>query len=263
MEGRFYHFNPQKENCMMFRRILVVVATLAISTSSALADDDFPAVKDSLLKAFPKAPVSSIRPTPVDGLFEIESDGNIFYYCPKSENIIVGEIYSKDGKSITAEARNRIVEKKLASIDVSRAIKIGNGKNVVIEFTDTDCPFCRKSYEYWKTKSDITRYIFLFPVPSLHPKAVEKSEWIMSRKDKAEAFDDVLSGKFDNAAPQGVTDEGKNLLKEHIRIAEKVKVTGTPMFFVNNKFIPGANFQAIDRALAAGPKQTQAKQPGK
>jgi thiol:disulfide interchange protein DsbC len=248
---------------MMFWRILVVIATLAISVSTALAADNFPAIKESLLKAFPKAPVDSIRPTTIDGLFEIESDGNIFYYCPKSESIIFGEIYSKDGKSITAEARNRIVENKLASIDVSNAIKIGNGKNVVIEFTDPDCPFCRKSYEYWKTKSGITRYIFLFPVPSLHPKAVEKSEWIMSRKDKAAAFDDVLSGKFDNAAPQGVTDEGKDLLKDHIRIAEKLKVTGTPMFLVNNKFIAGANFPAIDKALATGPKQIRETQSGK
>jgi thiol:disulfide interchange protein DsbC len=246
----------------MIMRILVIVAPLVLSISAVSAADNFPAIKDSLLKVFPKAPVDSIKPTPIDGLFEIESGDNIFYYYPKSENIVFGEIFTKEGKSITAEARNRIVEKKLASIDVSKAIKIGNGKNVVIEFTDPDCPFCRKSYEYWKAKRDVTRYVFLFPVPSLHPRATEKSAWIMSRKDKAAAFDDVLSGKFDNAAPQGVTDDGKNLLKEHIRLAEKVKVTGTPMFFVNNRFIPGANFPAIDQALAAGPKQTQEKQPG-
>ncbi len=236
----------------MIIKILAVAATLAISTSS-LAANNFTSVRESLLKAFPKAPVDGIKSTPIEGLYEIESGDNILYYYPKGENIIVGEIYTREGKDLTAEARNAIIEKKVSSIDTSKAIKIGSGRNIVIEFTDPDCPFCRKSFDYWKTKKDVTHYVFLYPVPSLHPKATEKSEWILSQKDKAAAFNDVLSGRFDNSSPQGITDEGKNLLKEHVQIAGKVHVNGTPMFFVNNKFIPGANFQAIDQALSAAP----------
>lgn len=233
-------------------KILAVTTTLAISASS-FAADNFTSVRDNLRKSFPKAPVDGIKSTQIDGLYEIESGDNIFYYYPKSENIIVGEIYTKEGKNITAEARNSIIEKKVGSIDTSKAIKIGNGRNVVIEFTDPDCPFCRKSFDYFKTKTDITHYVFLFPVPSLHPKSTEKSEWILSQKDKVSAFNDVLSGKFDNSSPQGVTEEGKKLLREHKQIADKVHVNGTPMFFVNNKFIAGANFPAIDKALSASP----------
>ncbi len=236
----------------MITKILIVLSALVLSTS-ALASDDFASVRESLQKAFPKAPVGDIKATPIEGLYQIESGDNIFYYCPKSENIILGEIYTKQGKNLTAEARNAIIEKKAASIDTSKAIKIGNGRNIVIEFTDPDCPFCRKSYEYWKSKKDITHYIFLNPVPSLHPKATEKAEWILSQKDKAAAFNDVFSGKFDNSSPQGVTEAGKNLLKEHLQIAAKLHINGTPMFFVNNKFISGANFPAIDQALSVKP----------
>ncbi len=236
----------------MIMKVLTFAAILAIGTSS-FAANNFTSVRESLHKAFPKAPVDGIKLTPIDGLYEIESGDNIFYYYPKSENIIVGQIYTREGKDITAESRNAIIEKKAASIDTSKAIKIGSGRNVVIEFTDPDCPFCRKSYEYWKTKKDVTHYVFLYPVPSLHPKAAEKSEWILSQKDKVAAFNDVLSGRFDNSSPQGITDEGKNLLKQHAQIAANVHVNATPMFFVNNKFIRGANFQAIDQALSAGP----------
>jgi thiol:disulfide interchange protein DsbC len=236
----------------MITKILIVVSVLAFS-NSAFASDNFAAVRESLLKAFPKAPVNGIKPTPINDLYEIESGDNIFYYCPKSENIILGEIYTKEGRDLTAESRNAIIEKKAASIDTSKAIKLGSGRNIVIEFTDPDCPFCRKSYDYWKTKNDITHYVFLTPVPSLHPKATEKSEWILSQKDKVAAFNDVFSGRFDNSSPPGITNEGKNLLREHLQIAAKVHVNGTPMFFVNNKFIPGANFTAIDQTLSAGP----------
>ncbi len=237
----------------MIKTIFAIIAALAISISAAYAADDFAAVRDGLRNTFPKAAVNGIRSTPIDGLFEIESEGDIFYYYPKSGLVVFGEIYTREGKSLTADARNRLAKKKLASVDLAKAIKIGNGKNVVIEFTDPDCPFCRDSFEYWKTKNDVTHYVFLFPVPSLHPKATEKSEWIMSRKDKVAAFNDVLSGKLDHATPQGITDEGRKLLKEHLEIAAKVQVAGTPTFFVNGKLISGANFQAIDQALAAGP----------
>lgn len=235
----------------MTMKILTVVAALAISTS-AFAADNFASVRESVQKAFPKTPIDSIKATQIDGLFEIVSGDNIIYYYPKTENIIVGEIYTREGKNITTESRNKIIEKKAASIDISKAIKIGSGKNIVIEFTDPDCSFCRKSYDYWKTKKDVTHYVFLYPVPSLHPKATEKSQWILSQKDKVAAFNDVFSGRFDNLSPKGISHEGKKLLEEHLQIAAKVHVNGTPMFFVNNKFISGANFPAIDKALAAG-----------
>jgi thiol:disulfide interchange protein DsbC len=235
------------------KMIASAVAVFFLCTAMAFAADDYKSVRESLLKAFPNAPVDSIRKSPIEGLYEIRSGDKIFYYCPKTENIIVGEIYTKDRRDLTAEARNEIIEKMIDSIDLSKAIKIGDGKNVVIEFTDPDCPFCRKSFEFWKSKKDISHYIFLYPVPSLHPKSIEKSEWILSQKNKAAAFDDVLSGKYDKSLPQGVTDEGKKQLKEQKEIAGLVHVNGTPMFFVNGKFIPGANFMAIDKALAAGP----------
>jgi thiol:disulfide interchange protein DsbC len=241
------------------KKIPAVVAVFFICTTMAFAAGDYNSVRESLIKAFPNAPVDSIKKTPIEGLFEIRSGDNIFYYSPKSENIIIGEIYTKDRRDLTAEARNELIEKKLDSIDLTKAIKVGSGKNVVIEFTDPDCPFCRKSFEFWKSKKDITHYIFLYPVPSLHPKSPEKSEWILSQKNKAAAFDDVLSGKYDKSLPQGITEEGKNLLNEQMKIAATVHVTGTPMFFVNGKFIPGANFQAIDKALEAGPAKKQEK----
>ncbi len=244
----------------MIKKILIVVSFFAAS-SSAIASDNFASVRESLQKAFPQAPVNGVKASPIDGLYEIESGDNIFYYSPKSQDIILGEIYTSRGKNLTAEARNAIIEKKVATIDTSKAIKIGSGKNIVIEFTDPDCPFCRKSYDYWKTKKDITHYVFLNPVPSLHPKATGKAEWILSQKDKVAAFNDVFSGKFDNSSPQGITEEGKKLLREHLQIATKAHINGTPMFFVNNKFIPGANFPAIDKALTG--QQGAGKEPKK
>lgn len=239
----------------MTRIRISIIAATALFTTAAFAVDEFASVRESLSKALPNVTATEIRSTPIDGLFEVVAGPNIFYYHPKSEHLLFGELYTKEGKSLTQATKDAITAKKLADVDLSKAIKIGDGKNIVIEFTDPDCPFCRKSFEYWKTKTDVTHYVFLFPVASLHPSATAKAEWILSRKDHVSAFNDVLSGKMDNVSiTEGITEAGKNLLKEQQLIGEKLNVSslGTPLFFVNKQLISGANFTAIDQALAAG-----------
>ena len=41
-----------------------------------------------------------------------------------------------------------------AEIDVSKAITIGSGPKTVVEFTDPDCPFCRKASKYFEGRRD-------------------------------------------------------------------------------------------------------------
>jgi thiol:disulfide interchange protein DsbC len=35
------------------------------------------------------------------------------------------------------------------TLDLDKALRIGTGKTTVIEFTDPDCPYCRKAYQYF------------------------------------------------------------------------------------------------------------------
>jgi len=49
-----------------------------------------------------------------------------------------------------------------ADLDLSKALVIGNGPKTVIEFTDPDCPFCRKAASYFANRTDVTKYVFLY-----------------------------------------------------------------------------------------------------
>lgn len=139
-----------------------------------------------------------------------------------------------------------------AGIDTSKAITIGNGAKTVFEFTDPDCPFCRKASVYFEGRSDVTRHVFFYPLPR-HPRAKEKARFILSMPDKAKAYHDVMTGRMD-AAPQLIaTAEGIKLQEEQLGIAKKHKVNATPTFMINGRIIEGFDVKKIEEALGQKP----------
>lgn len=243
----------------MIKRLLVVAFVFTFNVCTAYAADDFSAIRSTLQRIVKDIPLDSIKATSIDGLYEVQSHYDIIYFYPKGEIFFLGQLHSSDGKSITAAARDKVVERTVASLDLSKAIRSGSGKNVVIEFIDPDCDICRSTDEYWKSKSGVTRFSFLFPASTDNPEGTRKSEWVLSQKDKAAAFDEVLSGKYDQAVPEGVTEEGRNLFKEHLRNAEKAYVTGVPLFIVNNRLFLRPDIEAFEGALVEGALQAGVK----
>jgi thiol:disulfide interchange protein DsbC len=135
-----------------------------------------------------------------------------------------------------------------AAIDLDKAVKVGSGKKMLIEFTDPDCPFCRKGAAYFRNRSDITRYVILNPLP-MHPNAREKAEYILSSSDKAKAYEEVMAGKLDGKKPEGITDEGKKLLEEHLKMAREENARSTPTYLIYGRIIQGFNQQLIEELL--------------
>jgi len=135
-----------------------------------------------------------------------------------------------------------------ADMDFSKAIVIGSGPKTVVEFTDPDCPFCRKAAKYFEGRSDVTQYIFFWPLPR-HPKAREKAQFILSQHDKAKAYHDVMSGKLDNQQAFAITPAGIKLQGEQAEIAKKSKITSTPTFMLFGRVIEGFDQKKIEEAL--------------
>jgi thiol:disulfide interchange protein DsbC len=143
------------------------------------------------------------------------------------------------------------VSASAADIDISKGITIGNGPKTVVEFTDPDCPFCRKASKYFEGRPDVTRHIFFYPLPS-HPRAKEKVRFILSMPDKGKAYHDVMSGRMDTAPQLTSTPEGIKLQEEQREIAKGHKVDSTPTFMINGRIIVGFDVKKIEDAL--GPK---------
>jgi thiol:disulfide interchange protein DsbC len=205
--------------------------------------------------------MTKIEESGIEGLYEVTTGINIAYYAPANGRVIFGELFDKTGKNITAEKRQMLIAlqeaetaKLIDALPLDKAIRIGSGKNVVVEFTDIDCPYCRKVEEFFKNRRDITRYIFLFPLEQLHPRSLAKSREVLCSKDPAKAYRAAMEGKLDKADLKGCDDKEKDIdriLAEYKTTADKLGVSGTPMMWVNKKQVNGADTRKIEEYLAS------------
>ncbi len=134
-------------------------------------------------------------------------------------------------------------------VDFSKSITIGSGPKSVIEFTDPDCPFCRKASKYFDGRSDVTRHVYFIPL-NRHPKAKEKARYILSQNNGAGAYHEVMAGRMDAVQKfEGITARGIRLQEEQLEIAHQQKVDSTPTFIINGRIIVGFDQKKIEEAL--------------
>jgi len=206
----------------------------------------------TLRRVLPNLQFESIGPTEITGLYEVISGQNVFYYYPEKEYLIFGDIFTVSGQNITAEKKSEIASNMAKSLPLEKAVRIGNGRTTVIEFTDPDCPYCKKAYDFFKARNDVTIYSFFSPL--VHPAAISKIYYILNAVDKAKAYHEVFEGKSLSPPPEGYSDAVKKLAAEHMALAKSVGVTGTPTFFINGKQVVGADFQQIEKLLGDASK---------
>lgn len=137
-----------------------------------------------------------------------------------------------------------------AEVDLSKALVIGNGPKKVIEFTDPDCPFCRKAAAYFHNRRDLTRYVFFNPL-AMHPNARPKAQYILSGHDKARLYHEVMSGMIDRMDVKNlpVTATGIKLQEEQQTIAKRTGIDSTPTFMIMGRIIEGFDLKKIEELL--------------
>jgi thiol:disulfide interchange protein DsbC len=135
-----------------------------------------------------------------------------------------------------------------SDLNFARALKIGSGPKVVVEFTDPDCPFCRSASRYLDGRRDVTRYVFFYPL-ARHPRAREKVRYILSQKERERAYHQVMSGTMDNAATFPSTPRGERLQEEQCAIATRAGVTSTPTFMIFGRIVTGFDRARIEELL--------------
>lgn len=236
---------------MIFKRFAVatVLSGAALLLLAGVSCASSVAVKPeaALRAAFPEVKADAVAPTDIPGLYEVISGPNILYYYPAKDLIFVGDIIGKDRKSRTAERKGALAAKAAKDLPLDKAVKIGEGKHVVVEFTDPDCPFCRKAAEYFTKRTDVTQYIFFAPIA--HPGAITKIQYILGAQNKAEAYDAMMLGQEIPATATPPTDAVKALAEEHMNLARKVGVQGTPTFFIKGQQVMGADVKRLDELL--------------
>jgi thiol:disulfide interchange protein DsbC len=228
--------------------LLLSTACLFCCASVTWADTCGEEARSILHSTYPSFSFETVGSTPIDDLCEVVSEKNTIYFAPETGHLIFGEIWSKDGRNITAEEQEKRISRSLDSLPLSKAVKIGSGSNTVIEITDPDCPYCRKGSEFFAGRSDVTRYIFFMPLDQMHPGAARKAEFILTAKDQAKAYEQVMSGTYDQSPLPEFTPAGE--LAEHRKIAAGLRIGSTPRYWINGQPVSGFNPAQIEDILS-------------
>ena len=235
------------------RKLKVGVLILLIVTAAGLsmANEDVKTEKENLMKSFPNLRIDNFRESPLKGLYEITAGEQVFYFSPEGY-LFFGEIWTKDGKNLTAEMREKVAAERIKDLPLDKALKIGNGPKIIIEFTDPDCPYCRQVDKFLSKRTDVTRYVYFVPLRKIHPDAEKKARYILSQSDRDKAFHDVFEGVLDGK-PISIADGAQQQqLEEMEKIAAGLGVRGTPALWIEGAHVNGADIQRITGLLDKG-----------
>ena len=225
-------------------KLPLLAATLACFSLAANADEA------EIRKAFESklGKIEKIAKSPVPGLWEIVTEGQVLYVDDKGTYLLHGSLVEvKTLRNLTAE-RMRDIEKALLAGSLDAAIKQvrGSGKNVIMTFEDPNCGYCKKLAKEIQSMKDVTVYTFLFPI--LTPDSATRSRNIWCAADPAKAW---KAWMLDGQEPAKA--ECDTPIQDNLALGRKLNVQGTPaLFFADGTRVNGAlPLEALKKKLDA------------
>ena len=230
-------------------RLVGLAGLLACSLSAAFAQEAV--IRKNLAERLPAlSKIDEVSKTPMNGLYEIRVDSDIFYTDAEGNFLIQGNLIDTKGKRNLTEERVT----KLSAIDFDdlplkdafTQVR-GNGKRKLAVFEDPNCGYCKRFERDLQKVNDVTIHTFLIPI--LSADSAEKSKNIWCAKDKNKAWLDWMVR--DQPAAKASCDT--TALERNLAFSKKYKITGTPtVFFANGTRVPGAiSAPEIEKQLAS------------
>ena len=233
---------------MKFVKSIIALSLAACALSAAFAQDA--AIRKNLAERLPNLPkIDEISKTPMNGLFEIRvNDSDIFYTDAEGNFLIQGNLIdTKSKRNLTEERTEKLNAVAFDSLPLKDAFAVvrGNGKRKMAVFEDPNCGYCKRFERDLQKVSDVTVYMFLYPI--LSPDSIDKSKSIWCAKDKGKTWQDVMVR--DLPVPKATCDTVA--IDRNLDFGRKHKITGTPtIFFADGSRVPGAiNTQQIEKFL--------------
>jgi thiol:disulfide interchange protein DsbC len=233
-------------------KILAALAAAAVAfvLAAPAAAQDAEKVKAELKKRVPEAPVDTVRKIPYGGLYEVTMGSEVFYTDEKASFLVLGSIVDLRNKENITEVRMRSLNKvNFADLPLDNAVKIvrGNGSRKVAIFEDPNCGYCKRFERDLAGVSDITVYVFLYPI--LSESSMQKSKAVWCAPDRAKAWMDLM------VRDTPVTNDGSctNPVEKVLAFGQSKRIQGTPtIFFEDGERVPGVMAMAdFEKKLAA------------
>jgi thiol:disulfide interchange protein DsbC len=220
-------FSAAKESLTMLTQLRSFLYMALLISSAAAASEA--TVKQAMQKRYPDVQVESVTKTPIAGIYEVFANGEVVYVDENVNYMIVrGRLMEiASGTDLTEERTRVLTATKFDQLPLDLAFRMvkGNGKRKFAYFTDPNCPFCKRLDQELARVTDVTIYVFLYPI--LSPDSVEKAKAVWCSKDRAKVYMDwMLNGNAPKAA--GTCDTPVDKV---VAYGRQKGISGTPTLF--------------------------------
>ena len=238
-------------NTKRFKAVLrtCLIVLTAVTTATAFAQEA--AIRKNLAERLPAfAKIDEVSKTPMNGLFEIRvNESDIFYTDAEGNFLIQGNLIdTKAKRNLTEERVEKLNAIDFGTLPIKDAFTVvrGNGKRRMAVFEDPNCGYCKRFERDLQKVSDVTIYMFLYPI--LGADSADKSKNLWCAKDRAKTWQDVMVR--DAPVPKASCDT--TAIDRNVDFGRKHKITGTPtVFFADGSRVPGAiSAQQVEKLLA-------------
>lgn len=215
----------------------------ALFTASAGAASDDPAIdviRAKLGETLPDVNIGSLEVSAIPGLYELITDGEIYYVSADGDFIIDGDMIDLSTRSNLTAARKGKIHLSLINAVAEKDMLIYEPANEsdrsVTVFTDISCGYCRKLHaelDQLLAGGVRVRYL-MFPRAGLGSQAHKDLESVWCAEDPQEAMTQAKAGGAI------VPKECSNPIPNHVALAEQVGLRGTPLIYLDNgEMVPG------------------------
>ncbi len=228
---------------MQWKRTLAALAGLVFSTQLRAETPQEARIKKLIEPRMGEhIKVDSVTKTPYGGMYEVRTNGDIFYTDETARYLFVGKVMDLTTLQDLTRARvDQISAVRFSDLPLEDAIKTvkGNGKRVMAVFEDPNCPFCRKLHQTLQGIDNVTVYTFLLPI--LSDDSALKSKDIWCAPDRAQAWRSWMAeSKPAPTAPAGCRAPNEQVLA----LGRTLRVAGTPTIYFADGSRTGSAFEA-------------------
>ena len=215
------------------KKIIQSATLLALVVGSVMSNADEGAIKQSINNSMPSVKIDSLKPSVVNGLYEMTVGANVFYVSDDGK-------YLLQGRLVDIAAHKDLTEEKLNITRKSALEKMGTANMIVYKpkiakytvsiFTDIDCGYCRKLHselDQYLAQGITIQYLF-FPRAGKDSDSYNKAVSVWCAGDRNAA---LTAAKKDQNVPSKTCD---NPVDEHMQLAADFDVKGTPMIISEN-----------------------------
>lgn len=234
----------------------IMAAALAIASLTSCAPRN--TIKDAELRfrdAFQNMPVDKVAESEIPGVYEVYSQGKLFYFAPAQEVVLFGEFYTTAGESVTQRKIAEYMQTRSMSVPTDVGVTIGDGPAELIGFLDPDCGHCQQAHD-WLEKRDYAglrlRVVFLQMSPD-NPSYARATQFVCAPPElRREALRQLYA--HENPAPGQhflTCDGAAEKLKAQADLARDLGVNGTPTFLLKGQTVLGFNQERLESLLSS------------